>query len=162
MNALAASYLAYISHYRAEADILESAERGERRFAGPGPVRATAIVACLPAFTDPSGQSSGARRSLLCPHCCHCTSILWPDTAAEHALIHALFWVATSPIVAVVCSTFSIRSESVMLPAACPSHASPSKKVTAASITACRWRFAADKGCQHDDRQACGPGRAAA
>ena len=65
VNALAASYLAYISHYRAEAEILEAAQRGERRFAGPGPVRATAIVACLPAFTDPSGQSSGALRS--CP-----------------------------------------------------------------------------------------------
>ena len=63
VNALAASYLAYISHYRAEAELLEAAARGERRFAGPGPVRATSIVACLPAFTDPSGHSSGAPRS---------------------------------------------------------------------------------------------------
>ena len=60
MNALAASYLAYISHYRAEEEVLNQADAGERRFGGPGPVRATAIVACLPAFTDPSGHSSGA------------------------------------------------------------------------------------------------------
>jgi hypothetical protein len=69
VNALAASYLAYISHYGAEGEVLKQAAAGERAFGGPGPVRATAIVACLPAFTDPSGHSSGA---LCCYYCLHC------------------------------------------------------------------------------------------
>jgi hypothetical protein len=65
VNAMAASYLSYISHYRAEEEILEQAARGEGTFAPIGPVRATAIVACLPAFTDPSGHSSGAHHAFL-------------------------------------------------------------------------------------------------
>lgn len=60
VNTLAATYLSYISHYRAEEELLAAVERGEGDFAAPpGPVRMTSIVACLPAFTDPSGQSSG-------------------------------------------------------------------------------------------------------
>ena len=60
VNTLAATYLSYISHYRAEEELLQAVKRGEGDFAvPPGPVRMTAIVACLPAFTDPSGQSSG-------------------------------------------------------------------------------------------------------
>ena len=60
VNSLAATYLSYISHYRAEEELLQAAEQGEGDFAiPPGPVRMTSIVACLPAFTDPSGQSSG-------------------------------------------------------------------------------------------------------
>ena len=60
VNTLAATYLSHISHYRNEEELLAAAERGEGDFAvPPGPVRMTSIVACLPAFTDPSGQSSG-------------------------------------------------------------------------------------------------------
>ena len=60
VNVLAATYLSYISHYRAEEELLAAAEKGEGEFVvPPGPVRMTSIVACLPAFTDPSGQSSG-------------------------------------------------------------------------------------------------------
>lgn len=59
VNAVAASYLSYISHYQAEQEILEQAANAQGSFAGVGPVRATAIVACIPAFTDPSGQSTG-------------------------------------------------------------------------------------------------------
>ena len=59
VNAVAASYLSYISHYQAEQEILEQAADAQGNFAGVGPVRATAIVACIPAFTDPSGQSTG-------------------------------------------------------------------------------------------------------
>ena len=66
---MAATYLSYISHYRAEEELLAAAEKGEGEFVvPPGPVRMTSIVACLPAFTDPSGQSSGTRLSLLYLH----------------------------------------------------------------------------------------------
>ena len=62
VNTLAATYLSYISHYRAEEELLSALEGGEGDYAvPPGPVRMTSIVACLPAFTDPSGQSSGER-----------------------------------------------------------------------------------------------------
>ncbi len=65
VNALAATYLSYISHYRAEEELLAAAEKGEGEFVmPPGPVRMTSIVACLPAFTDPSGQSSGKSLSM--------------------------------------------------------------------------------------------------
>ena len=65
VNALAATYLSYISHYRAEEELLAAAQKGEGEFVvPPGPVRMTSIVACLPAFTDPSGQSSGKSPSL--------------------------------------------------------------------------------------------------
>ena len=65
VNTLAATYLSYISHYRAEEELLSALEKGEGDYAvPPGPVRMTSIVACLPAFTDPSGQSSGERSDM--------------------------------------------------------------------------------------------------
>lgn len=65
VNTLAATYLSHISHYRAEEDLLQAVEQGEGNFVvHPGPVRMTSIVACLPAFTDPSGQSSGESQKM--------------------------------------------------------------------------------------------------
>ncbi len=59
VNAIAASLLSYISHYRKEEEALAAAEALPEAWAAPGPTRATSIVACLPAFTDTSGLSTG-------------------------------------------------------------------------------------------------------
>lgn len=57
VNALSRSLLSYVSHYRNEPELMreyEAAEPGS--WAEPGPTRATAIVACIPAFMDASGH----------------------------------------------------------------------------------------------------------
>ena len=61
VNAAAASLLSFASHYGAEADALAAAESlPEAWTTPPGPTRATAVVACVPAFADPSGLSVGS------------------------------------------------------------------------------------------------------
>lgn len=61
VNAIAASVLSYISHYRNEAALLEEVgpDPVSKGYAQPGPSRMTSIVACVPAFMDASGQSTG-------------------------------------------------------------------------------------------------------
>ena len=57
------SVLSYISHYRSEAELLDEVgqDYAAKGYAQPGPTRMTSIVACVPAFMDASGQSTGAR-----------------------------------------------------------------------------------------------------
>lgn len=61
VNAIGASVLSYISHYRNEAALLEEVgpDPVSKGYAQPGPSRMTSIVACVPAFMDASGQSTG-------------------------------------------------------------------------------------------------------
>jgi hypothetical protein len=59
VDALAKSLLSYLSHYNQEQQLLEEYEADPSSWAWPGPTRATAIVACLPAFMDASGHSTG-------------------------------------------------------------------------------------------------------
>jgi len=61
VNAIGASVLSYISHYRKEAELLEEAghDPSHNGYALWGPTRMTSIVACIPAFMDASGQSTG-------------------------------------------------------------------------------------------------------
>ena len=61
VNAAAASLLSFASHYGAEADALAASQSLPEAWATPpGPTRATAVVACVPAFADPSGLSVGS------------------------------------------------------------------------------------------------------
>lgn len=61
VNAAAASLLSFASHYGAEADALAASESlPEAWTTPPGPTRATSVVACVPAFADPSGLSVGS------------------------------------------------------------------------------------------------------
>lgn len=61
VNAAAAALLSFASHFGAEADALAAAESlPEAWTTPPGPTRATAVVACVPAFADPSGLSVGS------------------------------------------------------------------------------------------------------
>lgn len=62
VNAAAASLLSYISHYADGEAAVAAAAADPDAWAAPGPTHATSIVACIPAFTDPSGQSTGAAR----------------------------------------------------------------------------------------------------
>lgn len=63
VNAIGASVLSYISHYRNEAALLEEVgpDPVSKGYAQPGPSRMTSIVACVPAFMDASGQSTGVQ-----------------------------------------------------------------------------------------------------
>lgn len=60
VNATAASVLSFATHYGHEGELLDEAQLHPETFSGPGPTRATAVIACIPAFTDASGQSTGA------------------------------------------------------------------------------------------------------
>ena len=62
VNREAASLLAFAAYYGKEAEVLAEADANPGRFAEPGPTRATSIVACFPAFIDPSGESQGENR----------------------------------------------------------------------------------------------------
>jgi predicted Zn-dependent peptidase len=61
VNAAAASLLSFASHYGEEAGERAAAAgvAMPSAWAPPGPTRATSIVACIPAFADPSGLSTG-------------------------------------------------------------------------------------------------------
>ncbi len=88
VNAIGASVLSYISHYQNEAALLEEVgpDPTQQGYAHPGPTRMTSIVACVPAFMDASGQSTGGHAyqhactvSGLClkaTHCSECTCLM--------------------------------------------------------------------------------------
>ena len=61
VNAISASVLSYISHYRKEAELLEEVgpDPTQKGYGLWGPTRMTSVVACVPAFMDVSGQSTG-------------------------------------------------------------------------------------------------------
>lgn len=65
VNAVAASVLSYISHYRNEEALLTEvgSDYAQSGYAKPGPTRMTSIVACVPAYVDASGQSTGRHAS---------------------------------------------------------------------------------------------------
>lgn len=60
VNTLSRSLLSYVSHYGNEAALQREWENAPDKWADPGPTIATAIVACVPAFMDASGHSTGA------------------------------------------------------------------------------------------------------
>lgn len=64
VNALARSILSAISHYGREAELFEEAGSDplQNGWAWPGPTWATSVVACLPAFMDASGSSTGRQQ----------------------------------------------------------------------------------------------------
>lgn len=59
VNAVARSLLSFASHYGSEEELLKEWEADPSAWAEPGPSVATAIVACVPAFMDASGHSTG-------------------------------------------------------------------------------------------------------
>ena len=67
VNAITASVLSYISHYGKEAALLEEVgpDPVSKGYAQPGPSRMTSIVACVPAFMDASGQSTGRLQTIV-------------------------------------------------------------------------------------------------
>ena len=65
LNNLAKSVMSFASHYGHEAECLAEAEADGQTWGWMGPTRCTAIIACIPAFTDSSGLSVGK----LCDQC---------------------------------------------------------------------------------------------
>ena len=59
VNQLSRSLLSYVSHYKNEAALVREYEESPESWGAPGPTAATAIVACVPAFMDASGRSTG-------------------------------------------------------------------------------------------------------
>ena len=70
VNAIGASVLSYISHYRNEDALLQEVgpDPVSKGYAHPGPSRMTSIVACVPAFMDASGGSTGKQPSMTAWH----------------------------------------------------------------------------------------------
>ena len=60
VNAIATSLLSFATHYGREAELQAAAAADPAAWAEPGPTLCTAIIACIPAFTDSSGVSPGA------------------------------------------------------------------------------------------------------
>ena len=59
VNAIAASILSFASHYGKEKELVADAKARPDKWGPPGPTRATALVACIPMYTDTSGNSTG-------------------------------------------------------------------------------------------------------
>eukprot|EP00884_Botryococcus_braunii_P007566 jgi/Botrbrau1/16810/Bobra.150_2s0037.1 len=79
VNSIARSLLSFASHYRREEEALAEAAADPETWAPPGPTRATSIVACLPAFTDTSGLSTGGAVPM------HRGSSIMPDKHVDPA-----------------------------------------------------------------------------
>ncbi|CAD7695599.1 unnamed protein product [Ostreobium quekettii] len=60
VNGLARSLLSFASDYGREREVLAEAALNPDEWVHPGPTRATSIVACVPAFMDASGMSTGS------------------------------------------------------------------------------------------------------
>ena len=70
VNSVAASLLSFVSHIgNGAAAVQESRSQPGLYLNPPGPTHATAIVACLPVFTDPSGNSTGEQLWILLHDC---------------------------------------------------------------------------------------------
>ncbi|KAG1670958.1 hypothetical protein FOA52_011393 [Chlamydomonas sp. UWO 241] len=63
MNAIVRSMLTFASDYGSEGKVLDEAAADPSKWAHLGPTRATSVVACMPAYVDPEGQSVGAGAS---------------------------------------------------------------------------------------------------
>ena len=59
VNLVARSLLSFTSHYQNEEEALAAAAAAPQQWMDWGPTRTSAIVACIPAFTDESGHSTG-------------------------------------------------------------------------------------------------------
>ena len=59
VNMLARSLLSYISHYGSEAESAAEAAANPEEWLEWGASHATSIVACIPAYMDASGHSTG-------------------------------------------------------------------------------------------------------
>eukprot|EP00878_Enallax_costatus_P022594 GHUV01023985.1.p1 GENE.GHUV01023985.1~~GHUV01023985.1.p1 ORF type:complete len:442 (+),score=150.60 GHUV01023985.1:955-2280(+) len=70
VNALAASMLTFASDVGREADMLEmaAAPGQEEQWAGPGPTRATSVVACIPAYVSAGGDAVSVGGGMAADH----------------------------------------------------------------------------------------------
>lgn len=59
VSCLSRSLLSYVSHYGREEELWAEYNSDPSGWAAPGPTWATSIVACIPAFMDDSGLSTG-------------------------------------------------------------------------------------------------------
>ena len=88
VNREAASLLAFASYHGSEAEVLADAEQHPERYSTIGPTRSTSVVACFPAFTDPSGESIGepapsAPQTLESVHYSLCLNVFTIDSAGS-------------------------------------------------------------------------------
>ena len=60
LNNLSKSIWSFASHYGHEGECLAEADASGELWGWMGPTRCTAIIACIPAYTDLSGLSTGA------------------------------------------------------------------------------------------------------
>lgn len=59
VNAVARSLLSFVSHYQHEDEAIAAWSAEPQQWMDWGPTRSTCVVACIPAFTDESGHSTG-------------------------------------------------------------------------------------------------------
>ena len=74
LNNLAKSIWSFASDYGHEQELLDEANASGELWGWMGPTRCTAIIACIPAYTDKSGLSTSARPAAqlalsCCPWC---------------------------------------------------------------------------------------------
>jgi len=61
VNSIGRSLLSFVSHYQHEGKALDAWAGAPQQWMDWGPTHTTCVVACIPAFTDESGHSTGAR-----------------------------------------------------------------------------------------------------
>jgi hypothetical protein len=59
VNSIARSLLSFVSHYQHEEEAVAAWSSAPQHWMDWGPTRSTCVVACIPAFTDESGHSTG-------------------------------------------------------------------------------------------------------
>lgn len=59
VNSIARSLLSFVSHYQHEEEAIAAWSAAPQQWMDWGPTRSTCVVACIPAFTDESGHSTG-------------------------------------------------------------------------------------------------------
>lgn len=65
VNAVARSLLSFVSHYQHEDEAIAAWSAEPQQWMDWGPTRSTCVVACIPAFTDESGHSTGGALPVL-------------------------------------------------------------------------------------------------
>lgn len=64
VNIIARSLLSYISHYGSEGEAAAEAAANPEQWLSFGASHATSVVACIPAYMDASGHSTGEHSSM--------------------------------------------------------------------------------------------------
>lgn len=87
VNKVARSLMSFVSHFGKEEEALQHAAANPDHWLPWGPSRTTCIVACIPAFTDRTGHSTGVPTIRVLDHCTSFISTASLPVSFRHLLL---------------------------------------------------------------------------